>query len=98
MSDTGKSRARPRPPAGVKAVVSGSIITLQWDSVDNGEFPVRYQVYRKRMIGWKLLARTSSTAYKVNGLDTTRPHEFSIKAVDADGLESDRSKSAKTQP
>jgi hypothetical protein len=81
-------------PTGLKATVSGNIVTLSWDSASGA---TGYKVYRNTSESgtYTFLANASGTSYTDSGL-AAGTYYYKVSAVSSGGSESPQSSSAST--
>jgi len=77
-------------------IVSGEP-TLLWDK--NPEADIKeYVIYSKGFFGWSKLGTTKEASYVVKGISSGKTGDYSVSAVDMDGLEGPKSETVTVRP
>lgn len=84
------TKKRPSPVRGLRWEMEGSNVVLKWSP--NKEVDItQYLIYTKGFFGWKQTGSTRETFYILSGFGPGGRDDFAVSAVDADGLEGDKS-------
>ncbi len=94
-SEAVRGRAKPRPdaPAGLRVYREGGEHVAAWRPPPQPDC-ARYRVWRRAFLSWRELASVEEPLVRLDAAAVGRGITIAVSAVDADGLESDRSASA----
>ncbi len=92
-------RAKPVPdiPVGLSQEPVGGNVRVSWQAPAQPDVQ-RYNVWRKKFVGWTAIATTAQTHYMFEFTELSKPMEVAITAVDKDGLESEKSECIEVKP
>ena len=93
----GRAKPVPDAPSGMSRERVGTNVRLSWQAPGQPDIQ-RYNVWRKKLIGWEPIATTEQTHYLFEFMELSKPMTVTISAVDKDGLESEKSGTIAIEP
>ncbi|MEI6564366.1 MAG: hypothetical protein WCO42_08705 [bacterium] len=93
----GRAKPVPDAPGLIKGEPVGNNVRLVWKAPAQTDVQ-RYNVWRKKFIGWELIATTEQTNYLFEFTEVSKPMTVAATAVDKDGLESEKSETVEIKP
>lgn len=93
----GRAKPVPDAPTAILREPVGNNVRLGWQAPAQPDVQ-RYNVWRKKFVGWEPIATTEQTSYLFEFTELSKPMSVALSAVDKDGLESEKSKTFEIKP
>ena len=93
---SGITKPLPDPPSALSLAGAGDSALLKWSSPSQTDIK-KYNIWYKRLIGWKLIAVSKLCEYQFDKAELDGVFTIAVTAVDADELESEKSEPVKQE-
>lgn len=93
----GRAKPVPDAPSAILREPVGNNVRVSWQAPGQPDVQ-RYNVWRKKFVGWEPIATTEQTSYLFEFTELSKPMSAAVSAVDKDGLESGKSETIEIKP